>query len=77
MSKRPLEWLEEATPAEIAEAILAIDLGKAAAVAMYLTERFGAEIGQVANQFEQKIADDPVGTIGRAVGGAIRGFLAG
>ena len=72
---RPIEWLNQASPAEIAEALLAVDTGKAASVALYVTERFGAEIGQAAEQFEARIAEDPAGTFGRVVGGALKGFL--
>ena len=75
MSNRPVAWLEQATPAEIAEALLAVDPGKAAAVALYVTERFGAEMGDVAAQFEQHMTDRPVETLGRVLGGAMKGFL--
>ena len=73
--QRPLQWLDSAAPAEIAEALLAVDTGKAAAVALYITERFGAELGAMANQFDHDMAQRPLQTVGRVLEGAMRGFL--
>ena len=76
-NQRPIGWIEEASPAEIAEAILAVDIGKAAAVAMYITDRIGAEIGEIATRFESQMNTNPAGTISKMLGGALRGFLRG
>lgn len=76
-AKHPLDWLNETDPAEIAEALLSVDTGKAAAVALYVTERLGAEIGAIATRFEQQLNEDPTGTLGKMLGGALRGLMGG
>lgn len=66
---RPLEWIDQASPQEIGEALLASDPVKAAAVTAYLLERSGPELGQLAERVEQEVQSDPVGSLGRFLTG--------
>lgn len=44
-SRRPLKWMREATPEEISEALVSVDVEKAAAVAGILLTRCGQVLG--------------------------------
>jgi len=65
--RRPLQWIEEATPAEIGEALLAVDQVKAAQVGAYLASRIGPEVNNLLERASSEIERNPVGAL-------IRGF---
>jgi hypothetical protein len=65
--KRPLQWLSEATPAEIGEALLAVDRVKAAQVVAYLASRLGPELERIGENMRTSLEHDPLGAIGRAL----------
>lgn len=72
MSKRrPLQWIEDATPEEIAEALLAVDEEKAYRVALYLGSRLPPEIARISEHIEHEIRRDPGRALGRMLGGAL------
>lgn len=77
MEPRPIQWIEEASPEEIGEAILAVDRLKAAAVCRYLMDRVAQELAQLSEQIEHRMKTDPLGTLGGALLGAIRGGSGG
>lgn len=71
--KAPLRWLEEATPQEISEALLAVDEVKAVRVGAYLTQRVGPEAEHIIESAQRNLEEDPLGTTGRALIGLSRG----
>ena len=65
--RRPLQWIEDATPAEIGEALLAVDQVKAAQVGAYLATRIGPEASNLLERAGAELERDPVGAL-------LRGF---
>ena len=70
---RPIKWLEDATPQEIGEALLAVDEIKAGMVVTYLGSRIGSEVGRVVEDIKIELNKDPVGSIARGIMGIARG----
>jgi len=70
---RPLQWLRNAAPAEIGEALLAVDRVKAAQVVAYLIQRVGPELDTIAERVQDNLVSDPLGTLGKALIGMSRG----
>lgn len=69
MKKRskPIEWIEESSPQEIGEALLAADPSKAYAVVSYLASRIGPELGAKIQKAQEQIEENPLRAIGRAI----------
>jgi len=68
--KKPLRWIEEASPQEIGEALLAVDTVKSYKVAAYLAKRMGPESEGLIARAKKGFSEDPLGAIGRALIGA-------
>ncbi len=71
--KRPIAWLDQASPEEIGEALLAVDEVKAAKVMTYLGSRLAPELERVVENARERLEHDPVGAIGGALLGLARG----
>ncbi len=67
--RRPLQWIEDANPAEIGEALLAVDQVKAAQVVAYLATRIGPEANNLLQRAGAEIERDPLGSLLRGVKG--------
>lgn len=71
--KRPIQWLVEANPAEIGEALLAVDPIKAAKVGAYLASRIGPEVSHIVDRATSEIQRNPVGSILKGLKGITEG----
>lgn len=74
---RPLDWLSDASPEEIGEALLSIDEAKAYRVAAYLGGRIPPELARLVEGAQENISRDPVGTVGTALLSGLRGAFNG
>ncbi len=67
---RPLQWLKDATPEEIGEALFAVGPDKTALVVHYLMGRMGPELGRRLEDLQSEVRSDPLGSLARfALGG--------
>lgn len=60
---KPIQWLEDATPEEIGEAILAVSEAKAVEVIVYLVPRIGSEFDSVMKRITERFGKDPMKSI--------------
>lgn len=66
-SRKPLKWLENATPQEIGEAILAVGHDKGIKVVTYIVGRIGPEALNLAELARDNLEQDPLGAISGAL----------
>ena len=69
--------MEEATPEEIGEALLAVDEVKAYKVAAYLGVRLPPELARLLDGAQENMSRDPVGTVGNALMAGLQGAFRG
>lgn len=69
-----VEWLEEASPAEISEALLSVDEAKAVLVGVKVAETMGTEAQRVLDNVGEEFDADPFGTILRGAAGVFSGL---
>lgn len=74
-AQRPLAWLEEASAVEIGEALFAVGITKAGAVAHYLATRLAKETGRSATEVVNQFERDPVGSLGRFIAGGAQRMM--
>jgi NADPH-dependent 7-cyano-7-deazaguanine reductase QueF len=65
---KPIEWLEDATPEEIGEALLAVSETKALKVVVYLVSRTGYEIDALMRDATERIGRDPIKAVRNLLG---------
>lgn len=71
--RRPLQWIEDATPQEIGEALLAVDQVKAVQVGAYLATRLGPEGQNILERAGAELERDPLGALLRGFKGIAGG----
>lgn len=77
MSKRPLRWLDEASPEEIGEALLAVGPEKAVRVGVYLATRLGPEFAVRIDRAVEQAEANPADAVGRTLAAGFKAFLGG
>jgi hypothetical protein len=68
-----MQWLEQASPQEIGEALLAVDEQKAYEVAAYLGARLPPELARMLESAIHGLERNPVRTIGGALFAGLKG----
>ena len=61
-----IRWMEQASPEEIGDALLAVSTEKTAHVIAYLASKFGPEAGAQIDRIVERVERDPVKSLGRA-----------
>ena len=71
VSGKVIDWIKDADPDEIAEALLAVDEAKAVLVVVKLVERTEGEAKRLLDSVGREFDADPVGTIARGLVGTL------
>lgn len=69
---RPLAWIDESSPEEIAEALLSVDERKAYEVTVYLMQRLPPELARMAEVAVERVKRNPVKALMSGLMGALR-----
>ncbi len=70
-SSKAIDWLRDASPDEIADALLAVDEEKAALVVVRLVGKTEGEVRRLLDGVGREFDADPVGTLARSFFGTI------